>query len=275
MSPAQTLQTLRARRPLVHSITNLVVANLTANVLLAIGASPAMVEGIDEAAELAAIADALVINLGTMTRDRAEAMVLATASAHAHRRPWVLDPVAVGVLDHRSRVAVALLEARPAVIRGNASEIIALARCARLHDTDAVGGRGVDSGDSTEAALPAAAALARASGAVVAISGAIDRITDGGRHATIANGSAMMPLVTGLGCTATALIGACLAVAPPFEAALHGTLFTSLAGEIAAIEAPGPATLQMRLIDTLYRLDAATLSRARLTDTHDTPQDRH
>jgi hydroxyethylthiazole kinase len=275
MSPEQTLRTLRARRPLVHSITNLVVANLTANALLAIGASPAMVGGISEAVNPTPPPDALVVNLGTMTRDRAEAMVLATASARAHRRPWVLDPVAVGVLDHRSRVAVALLEARPDVIRGNASEIIALARRAQIHQTDAIGGRGVDSGDTTEAALPAAMALARTTGAVVAISGAIDRITDGTRLATIANGDAMMPLVTGLGCTASALIGACLAAAPPFEAALHGALFTALAGEIAAEGATGPATLQLRLIDTLHTLGAADLARARLTDTHATAQDQH
>ena len=264
---AATLAALRARAPLVHNITNLVVANSTANALLAVGASPAMVEGEEEAAAFAAVAAALVINLGTMSAPRAQAMRLAAAAARAAGTPWVLDPVAVGAIAYRSAVAVELLAHKPQVVRGNASEIIALARLSR---NEAVGaaGRGVDSLAQSADALHAARQLAVATGGAVVISGATDYATDGARAVAIDNGHPMMTRVTGLGCTATAIIGACLAVeAEPIAAAAHGMVLIGLAGETAAGRANGPGSLQPELLDALYNLDAGAIAyRARVRE---------
>ena len=261
---ADTLRRLRERVPLVHNITNLVVANTTANALLAIGASPAMVEAAAEAGPFAAVADALVINLGTMTADRARGMEAAAAAARANGTPWVLDPVAVGALGFRSEVAVGLLLQQPQAIRGNASEILALEALSApgaplLSEPGSGSGRGVDSLHAPDAALDAARRLASRTGAAVTVSGAVDLVTDGNQVIRIRNGHPMMTRVTGLGCTATALIGACLAVADPLAASVHGTVLTALAGELAVERARGPGSLQMELLDALYRLDEATL----------------
>jgi hydroxyethylthiazole kinase len=141
------------------------------------------------------------------------------------------------------------------VVRGNASEILALAG-------EGGGGRGVDSTAAAAAGLDAARLLAARAGVVAAVTGAVDHVTDGRRSIAIHNGHPMMPRVTGLGCTATALIGACLAVTPdPLAAAAHGLALIGVAGEIAAERARGPGSLQMEILDALYALDEATLSR--------------
>ena len=264
----ETLHRLRLRAPLVHSITNLVVTNSTANALLAVGASPAMVECEEESGPFARIADALVINLGTMSPERARGMHAAASAAREAGTPWVLDPVAVGALAYRSQVAVALLAHRPQAIRGNASEILALEALAiaPAAGSTTASGRGVDSAHAAEAALDAAKRLACATGATVTVSGPTDFVTDGYRVTAVHNGHPMMTRVTGLGCTATALIGACLAVEPdPFLASVHGMVLIGLAGEIAGLRARGPGSLQMELLDTLHLLDDVTISgRARI-----------
>jgi hydroxyethylthiazole kinase len=252
---AATLAAIRARAPLVHNITNFVVTNTTANALLALGASPAMVEGEDEVAAFAAGADALVINLGTMSAPRAGAIRRAVAAAGAAGVPWVLDPVAAGAIAPRTALARELLAARPAVVRGNGSEILALAG-------GPAAGRGVDSTAAAATGLEAAHRLATRSGVVAAVTGATDHVTDGTRHIAIGNGHPMMTRVTGLGCTATAVIGACLAVTrDPLAAAAHGLALVGVAGELAAARARGPGSLQLELLDALYTLDAATLAR--------------
>jgi len=249
------LDAIRARRPLIHNITNLVVTNSTANALLALGASPAMVEGADEVEEFAAISAALVVNLGTMSADRAAAMRLAVAAAQRAGVPWVLDPVAVGVMRYRSQLARDLLAHRPSAIRGNGSEIISLEGSA-----DGMA-HGVDSSTGSDEAIAAAQRLARATGAAVAVTGAVDYVTDGVRTVSIHNGDAMMTRVTGLGCTATAIVGACVAVeADRFAATVHGLAIAAVAGEIAAARSRGPGSLQLEIYDALYRLDAATLA---------------
>ncbi|KZL20488.1 Hydroxyethylthiazole kinase [Pseudovibrio axinellae] len=253
-SACVTLSAIREKSPLVHNMTNIVVANTTANALLALGASPAMVDGPEEAPELASVAGALVVNVGTVTPAQADAMKLATAAAHKASRPWVLDPVAVGALTFRTQFAAELLKNKPSVIRGNASEIMALAG-------KGAGGKGVDSTDSPETALDGAKNLARRTGAVVVVSGPIDFITDGERTAQVENGDAMMPYVTGLGCTATALTGATLAVCDdPFYAAVHAMVYLGVIGEIAAKETAGPASLQLDIINGLYRLNSDTIT---------------
>lgn len=251
---AAALSAIRQSAPLIHNIANIVVANVTANALLALGASPAMVENAEEAAELAAIAGALVVNLGSLSPDWAAGMRLAAASALAAGRPWLLDPVAVGALRYRTRLAAELLRHKPSIIRGNASEISALAG-------QAGSSKGVDTTLSSEAAIDAGRSLARSSGAVVVISGAVDFITDGNRLLGIANGHPIMSRVTGMGCTASAIGGAYLAVeADPFMAAALAMVTMGVVGEVAFTTATAPGAFQTAFIDALYRIEAADLA---------------
>jgi hydroxyethylthiazole kinase len=252
----RTLSAVRTTRPLVHNITNYVVMNSTANALLALGASPAMVHAAEEVEDFVDIAQAVVINIGTLSPNWVAAMKLAAARASARGRPWLLDPVGAGATTYRSAVANDLALRKPAVVRGNASEILSLARA--TSETT----RGVDSTQTAEAALDAGRAFARRTGAVVAVTGAVDYLTDGDRVAACHNGHPLMARVTGMGCTATALVGACLAVEPdPLTAALHGLAILGVAGELAAEHASGPGTLQVDLYDVLANLDRDILER--------------
>jgi hydroxyethylthiazole kinase len=251
----RTLAAVRSARPLVHNITNYVVMNSTANALLALGASPAMVHAAEEVEDFVDLAQALVINIGTLSPAWVAAMKLAVARAAASGKPWVLDPVGAGATPYRSAVAGDLALRKPAVLRGNASEILSLARAA------ASATRGVDSTDAPEAALAVARNLARQIGTVVAVTGAIDYVTDGERVASCHNGHPLMARVTGMGCTATALVAACLAVEPDrLTAALHALAMLGVAGELAAERASGPGTLQVHLYDVLAGLDRAVLA---------------
>ncbi len=261
-SLAETVALLLARRPLVHNLTNSVVANFTANALLALGAAPVMAEGADEVATFAAAADAVVVNLGTLTPERAAVMRVAAAAASAAGRPWALDPVGVGAIPPRTRFAQDLCGLRPTAIRGNASEILALAG-------EAGGGRGVDAGaDDARGAVAAAGRLAAQTGAVVAVTGAVDYVTDGTQVLALHNGHPMMTRVTGMGCAATAIVGACLAVR---EAALlavaHALAITGIAGEMAARSARGPGTMGVDFLDALAALDCTLLRDKPKTET--------
>jgi hydroxyethylthiazole kinase len=253
------LQKLRANRPLVHNITNYVVMNNTANALLAIGAAPAMVHASEEVEEFVLIAHALVINIGTLSPSWVTSMRVAVRQARALGKPWVLDPVGAGATSLRTAKAMQLLGLKPTVLRGNASEILALSQANRAT-------RGVDSTDSSISALESGTTLARTFGTVVTISGAIDYVTDGDRMLQIENGHEMMTRVTGMGCTATALIGAFLAVqTDPLLAAAYAMAVLGVAGELAAARAAGPGSLQMHLLDVLYTLDEQSLSRVRIS----------
>jgi hydroxyethylthiazole kinase len=243
------LARLRARAPLVHNITNYVVMNFTANALLAAGASPAMVHAVEEAEEFAGIASALVINIGTLSPRWVEAMERAAAAAVKKGVPWILDPVAAGATGYRTKTAAALAELKPSVIRGNASEIMALAG-------EAGGAKGVDSTQGSAAARDAAQRLAAATGATVAVTGAIDYVTDGKRMAGIANGDIMLTRVTGTGCSATALIGAFLGAGlAPFDAASAGLATLGIAAELALPKASGPGSFAVALLDALATID--------------------
>ncbi len=248
-SIATDLQALRDNIPLVHNITNFVVMNNTANALLAIGASPVMAHAIEEVADMAGIASALVINIGTLNPQWVEGMIKAGIAATEKGIPVVFDPVGVGATPYRNEVAVQIIEqCKPTLIRGNASEIMALAK-------ENVATKGVDSTVSANAALDAAKGLANETGAVVVISGEEDFITDGEQVISIKNGSPLMPKVTGMGCTASAVLGAFSAVNKnTLLAAAHGMAVMSICGEIAAKKSAGPGSLQMHFIDTLYNL---------------------
>ena len=246
---------VRERQPLVHNITNFVVMNNSANALLALGASPAMIHSCDEVEDFVPLSQALVVNIGTLYSDQIAACKLAAMRARTVGVPWILDPVGAGATPYRRAAAEALARLGPSAIRGNGSEILTLAR-----QTQNGQGRGVDSLHGSEAALEAAQRLARETGAVVAVTGAVDYVTDGRRVAAIDNGHPLMARVTGLGCSATAVIGAFLAVEPdPFAATAAGLAVFGVAGESAAERAAGPGSLQVALLDALYALDEATL----------------
>jgi len=239
------LITLRQRIPLVHCLTNIVVSGFTANVLLAIGASPAMVIAEEEAAEFAAIASAVLINVGTITSDQSRSIGKAVIAANGAGKPWVLDPVAVGFLSFRTQVATELLSHRPSVIRGNASEIIALAG-------GEAGGRGVDSTASSNSAVDAAKALAKKIGTVVAVSGEIDYITDGNEVIEVPGGHVVMTRVTGTGCSLGAVIAAFLGAGiPPLRAATAASAIYARAGERAFAQSRGPGSFAVAFLDEL------------------------
>ena len=249
------LAAIRTRAPLVHNITNYVVMNNTANALLALGASPAMVHAVEEVEEFVGLAQALVINIGTLSTPWIAAMEMAAAAANLRHLPWVLDPVGAGATTLRTSTAANLARLRPACIRGNASEILVLAGATGEKT------KGVDSTRDSADALPPARQLALATGAVVAVTGPIDYVTDGRQTVALANGHPLMARVTGLGCTATALVGAALAVEPDrLVAVAAGLSFLALAGEIAAERSPGPGSLQLHLLDALLQLDAETIA---------------
>lgn len=248
------IEHIRARSPLVHNITNFVVMNTTANALLALGASPVMAHAVDEVEEMAGLASALVLNIGTLSPSWIEAMHRAGRVAVARGVPVVLDPVGSGATRYRTETSLALIRAlAPTIIRGNAGEIASLA--GEVGET-----RGVDSTRDVGSIETLAVDLAAHWHCTIAVSGAIDFVTDGVRSARIHNGHPMMARVTGTGCTATALTGAFAAVsATPFEAATNALATMGIAGEIAAEHADGPGSLQLRLLDALYRLDGPTI----------------
>jgi hydroxyethylthiazole kinase len=251
-SAATLLGVLRETPPLTHCITNTVVTGFTANVLLAVGAAPAMVDIVDEAGLFAGVASGMLINLGTPTPEQRTASLEAVAGAAAAGTPWVLDPVAIGALPVRTALAHQLAEQRPTAIRGNASEILALAGLSG-------GGRGVDATDSTDAAADAAAALARRTGGVVAVSGPIDLITDGQRVLRLANGDELLTRVTGGGCALGAVMAAFLGAAretehDAFTAVAAASLVYTVAAERAAAIATGPGSFAVALLDALAAL---------------------
>jgi len=256
------LAEMRQASPLVQCITNYVAMNIAANVLLAAGASPAMVHAEREAGEFARIAGALTVNIGTLSPDWVAGMRGAADGANQAGKPWVLDPVAHFATAYRRDTVAGLLALRPAIIRGNASEIIALAGGVSA-------GQGVDSGDTVASAEASALALSRRTGATVAVTGAVDFVTDGKRAVRIEGGSALMPRVTALGCSLTCLVGAFAAIRPadPFAASVAALSVFAVAGERAGRASDGPGSFGWKFLDALAALDPAALDReARLLE---------
>lgn len=258
-------EAVSAQAPLVHSITNLVVMNFNANALLALGASPVMAHAELEVRDMVGIAQALVLNIGTLEPDWIRAMKLALAAARERGIPVVLDPVGAGATPYRNAALADLLQAgAPTIVRGNASEIMSLAGLA-------VRTRGVDSAASSLEAVDAARGLARELGAVVCVSGADDHVVDAsGRWATLSNGHPWMTRVTGVGCSASALVGAFAAVQPDaWRATLAAMAHLGVVGETAVerVQAVGAGVgrLQIELLDGLQLLEAGTfIDRLRL-----------
>lgn len=240
---------VREQAPLIHNITNAVVMNNTANALLAAGASPIMAHALEEIDEMVALCRATVINIGTLDRFTVESMKAAIRRANALERPVVLDPVGAGATSFRNETLRAILAAgTPRFIRGNASEIMTLAGLSTVS-------KGVDSTESSLNSLDAARTLSKRIGCVVCVSGETDLVVEGDRVVYLHNGSLLMPKVTGLGCTASAILGAFAAVEEnALQAAVSATAFMGVCGEIAAGKAQGPGTLQLYLYDVMYNL---------------------
>ncbi|HEV2903010.1 MAG TPA: hydroxyethylthiazole kinase [Gaiellaceae bacterium] len=260
VSPGATLRELRARKPLVHQITNYVVMNETANATLALGALPVMAHAPQEVEEMAAAAAALVLNIGTLSEHWIEAMLLAGKAAGG---PIVLDPVGAGATSYRTDTARRLLEELEiTVVRGNAAEVATLAgRDAEIRGVESIGTEG--------SAADLAREASRELGSVVSVTGPTDHVSDGDRVIAIANGHELLGTVSGTGCMSTALTGSFLAAKPdePLEAAAEALVAFGVAGEDAARHAQGPGTFHAGLYDALYDLDPDTLDgRAKVTE---------
>lgn len=249
MQAAEALARVRAEKPLIHHITNFVVMNDTANVTLHLGALPVMAHAAQEVAEITGQAGALVLNTGTPTPDRVEAMLIAGRRANEVGIPIVLDPVGVGATALRREINLRLLETlKPAIVRGNAGEIGALS---------GVGGvvKGVESIAGGGDPVVVAQSMARARGLVVAITGKRDVISDGRRTLGVDNGHAWLTTLTGTGCMATAVIAAFAAVERNYLLATAAALAAyGLAAELAAAQAHGPASFKVAFFDQLHNL---------------------
>lgn len=257
-SAVEIVAAVRERSPLVQYITNYVSMDIAANVLNAVGASPAMVHDPHESGDFARIASAVGINIGTPSPSWVDGMTAAARAAHEVGTPWVLDPVAVGATTYRQEIVAGLMQHAPTVIRGNASEILSIA-------TSVAGGRGVDSDAASTDALHAAQSLAAERSTVVVVTGAEDIVTDGTRTAMIHGGHPLMPMITALGCSATALVAACCAVTnDPFEASIAAMAMLASAGTRAGARAEGPGSLRVLLMDELAALDATRLGAVRI-----------
>lgn len=250
---ADELVRLRAANPLVHLLTNEVVQEITANVLLAIGASPAMIVAEEEASVFASISGALLVNVGTLYPARLTVMKQAVAAANKAGVPWTLDPVAVGVLDYRTQACREFLASTPAAIRGNASEILALAGFAGA-------GRGVDTTAGSDSAVAAAEQLAQSTGAIVAVTGETDFITDGKTTWATPWGNPIMTRVVGTGCALSALVAAFTAQAPNrLNAVAAACAIAGMCGQRAAASSKGPGSFKADYLDALYQIDPANL----------------
>ncbi|MDC0336300.1 hydroxyethylthiazole kinase [Pseudodesulfovibrio sp.] len=250
------LELIRTTNPLVLNVTNYVVANTTANALLALGASPIMSFAKEEVTELVGLSDALVVNVGTLNTSDIDVMSGAWRAANKQGIPVILDPVGAGASRLRIDTPLSMLSRyRPTCIRGNASEVMTLAG-------EAGEAKGVDSTRSTDSAVIGAKALAQVYNCVVCASGEDDVVTDGSTVYRVKGGHGMMPRITGLGCTATALCAAFSGVnKEPLLAIVHGMVAMAIAGKIAGDKADGPGTLQLHLYDALYSMQKDDVER--------------
>ncbi|USG60059.1 hydroxyethylthiazole kinase [Sneathiella marina] len=243
-------------RPLVHNITNLVVTNFSANALLALGASPLMSHAPEELEEIIGISNALVINIGTLDIQQIDSMKLAVGFANEKKIPIVIDPVGAGASALRTETALALIKnAHRSIVKGNGGEILALAN-------QQIQSKGVDSLYDPSDAIPAAQSLiSEFDVEAIAISGPEDVVVDATTCTIHANGSCMMPAITGMGCILTAITGAFSAVSEtPYTAARNAVSLVSIAGEMAARKSQGPGSFLPHFLDQLYTIKQADLT---------------
>ncbi len=251
----KSIEMIRQKSPVVHNITNYVAMNNTANALLALGASPVMAHAQEEVEEMVNIASALVINIGTLSKPWIYSMLKALSQARKNNIPIILDPVGAGATTYRTKTSRELINSEPpTIIRGNASEIMAL-----FDDKSKT--KGVDSATASGAAITAAQKLSTTYNCVVCVSGQTDYIIQGKQIIKVKNGHQLMTKVTGLGCTASALCGAFAAVEKSaFAATAKAMAVMGIAGEMAAAIAVGPGSLQTHFLDCLYHLSEEDIS---------------
>ena len=269
---ADAVRAVRDTTPLAQSFTNFVTINLVANAQLAVGGTAAMSFLPDDVLDIAAICGATYINVGTLLPFYKDALTDIAQGLHEQGKPWVLDPVAAGLGATRTAILESFRDVPPTVVRGNASEIIVLDRMWGLTDTDAAADdatrpAGVESVDEVDSAIPAARRLARHLAAhspngqgAVAVSGAIDFVTDGTHDYRLPGGSALMTKITGAGCSLGGVVGTYLAVAGPLTAAMAASLHFNRAGEIAEAAAHGPGSFQTEFLDALWNVTAEQIA---------------
>lgn len=269
---ADAVHAVRSTTPLAQSFTNFVTINLVANAQLAVGGTAAMSYLPDDVLDIAAICGATYINVGTLLPFYKDALADIAHGLHEQGKPWVLDPVAAGLGATRTAILESFRDVPPTIVRGNASEIIVLDRMWGLTDTDAAaddGTRpaGVESVDEVDSAIPAARRLARHLAAhspngqgAVAVSGAVDFVTDGTHDYRLPGGSALMTKITGAGCSLGGVVGTYLAVADPLIAAMAASLHFNRAGEIAEAAAHGPGSFQTEFLDALWNVTAEQIA---------------
>lgn len=245
----ETLRNIRRQAPLVHNITNFVVMNSSANILLAVGASPVMAHCLEEVKEMTSVAAALVINIGTLQPDWIEAMILAAKTANAVGIPVVLDPVGAGATRLRTDTVKRIMqESAISVLRGNASEVFSISG-------KKVQTKGVDSTVSlSREIIDAAGELALQNKCVIAISGPEDFITDGSRSFSVQNGQPLMTRITGTGCGLSAVTAAFCAVSgtESVKATTAAFAFYGLCGDLAIKTSTAPGSFAVAFIDRLY-----------------------
>ena len=262
MVKASILNEIRNNSPLVHNITNYVVMNNTANALLSVGASPVMAHSLDEVEDIISISSSLVINMGTLSELWVDSMIKAGKKANELKKPIVFDPVGIGASSYRTEIAKEIIEkTSPCVIRGNASEIMVLAQLSSVT-------KGVDSTAKTVEALDGAIQLSKELNNTVVVSGETDYIVTRNKVSSVNNGREIMSKVTGMGCTATSVIGASVAVEDDVhEAAVFSMALMGVAGEIAESKSNGPGSFQISFLDTLASVNSKIISdSARIND---------
>lgn len=249
----EAVNKVKAANPMAGSITNSVTINFVANAQLAVGGSAAMVYLPDEGEFIANAGGATYINVGTLTPIYEETLPRTAKALFETKKPWVLDPVAIGIGELRTKLLLGFKEYKPSVIRGNASEVIALAGLWGLEGgTDQSAVRGVDSTDTVNAAREAAVALAKYTGGAVAVSGKTDLVTDGKTVVYSYGGSRFMEKITGSGCSLGGVAAVYATAASPFIAALTATAVYNLAGKRAELRACAPGSFQTAFLDELY-----------------------
>ena len=247
------LNQIRQSNPVVHNITNWVVMPITANMLLALGASPIMAHAEEETAEIAQLSQALVLNIGTLDQSWIDAMAVAQKAALTTGIPIIFDPVGAGASRYRTETAKKILAQGVTLIRGNASEIMAL-------ENTQIKTKGVDSTQTSHEALSAAQFIAKKYQCTVVVSGKTDLIVNQDQYITLDYGTPLLTKVVGMGCTLTAIIAAFLSVnSNPLCAAMHAVALFGLLGELSEQQATGPGSFYTRLLDNLYTLKQTDL----------------
>lgn len=252
----KAVEEVRATNPMAGSVTNTVTIDFVANAQLAVGGLAAMVYLPDEGECLVAAGGAVYLNMGTQFPIYTETIPRTAAAAFNAGKPWVIDPVGIGIGQQRTDLLLEVKQYKPTIIRGNASEIIALAGLWNLEGTteDLSRARGVDSTDEVAAARDAAVALARYTGGAVAVSGQTDLVTNGEVVAYSHGGSSLMSKVTGFGCSQGGVLAVYACATDPFTAALAGVAHYNIAGRRAEELASAPASFKVAFIDELYKV---------------------